>query len=86
MHRKEQKINPQACTEEEQRPVMLSGSMYERTKIKSLGPSCVDVVIGNKNLEEKRERSVSPLLWKSVSLFDEEESLLPRDLFGAKVR
>jgi len=54
--------------------------MFERTRMKSVN----DVVIGSVS-EKKKERAVSPLLWKDVSLFDE-ESLVPRDLFQAKVR
>ena len=66
--------------------VMLSGINFEKTQIKSVGPTFHDAVIGSKSLEEKRERSLSPLLWKSVSMFSSDaESLLPRDLFGAKV-
>ena len=60
--------------------------MYEENPTESLEPSSVGVEKLRKNLEEKRERSVSTSRRESVSLVGEEESLRPRDQFGAKVR
>ena len=82
----EKKSRPKGPSKLSEKVVMLNGINFEKTQIKSVGPTFHDAVIGSKSLEEKRERSLSPLLWKSVSMFSSDaESLLPRDLFGAKV-